>query len=234
MRHQPVEQAGEPDRLLRQVRPHQILARGRGIAFGEHQINHRQHSAQPRRQRVALRHLVGDAGEADFLLGAHQALRHRVFGREKRPRDLRGGEPADGAQGQRDLHLDGECRMAADEDQPQHVVVEGCIHHLVRGLRVELDLVRQLLLLAAKIDLPPHPVDRLVARDIDQPCARVGRRWRIRPAFQRHRERVLQGFFGQVEIADQADQGRKRPARLVAERCFDFVRRHALFDGSPS
>ena len=131
-RHQRIEQARQPDRFARQIRPHQILARGRDIAFGEDEIDHREHAAQPRRQRVALRHLIGNAGEADLLLGAQQPLRHRILAREKRARDLRGGQPADGAQRQRDLDLRGKGRMAAGEDQPQHVVVERGIRGLAR------------------------------------------------------------------------------------------------------
>ena len=103
--HQRIEQPAEPDRFAREIGPHQILARGRGIAFGEDQIDHRQHAAQPRLQRLALRHLIGNAGEPDFLLGAQQPLRHRVFADQKRARDLRGGQPADRAQRQRDLHF---------------------------------------------------------------------------------------------------------------------------------
>ena len=54
------------------------------------------------------------------------------------------------------------------------------------------DLVRQLLLLAAKRDVAADAIDRLVAPDIDQPCARIGRQAGGGPALQRHRERILQ------------------------------------------
>ena len=142
---------------------------------------------------------------------------------QKGARDLRGGQPADRAQRQRDLNLGGEGRMAAGEDQPQHVVVErGVSLASSRGCRVEQQLVRQLCLLAAKRDLPADAVDRLVAADIDQPGPRIGRRIGGRPALQRHRERILQRVLGEIEIADEADQRRQRPARLVAEYFFDF------------
>ena len=89
--------------------------------------------------------------------------------------------------------------------------------------------MRQRLLLVAKRDIAANAVDRLVAADIDQPRARIGRAFSSRPALQRHREGVLQRIFRQIEIADETDQGRQRPARLVAEDGFDFGGGH----GSP-
>ena len=82
--------------------------------------------------------------------------------------------------------------------------------------------MRQLLLLAAKRDVAANAVDRLVAPDIDQPCPRIGRQAGIGPALQRHRECVLQRVLGEIEIADEADQRRQRPARLVAKYFFDL------------
>ena len=52
---------------------------------------------QSRLQRLALRHLVGNAGEPDLLLGANQTLRHGVFADQKRTRDLADGKTTDGA-----------------------------------------------------------------------------------------------------------------------------------------
>jgi hypothetical protein len=37
------------------------------------------------------------------------------------------------------------------------------------------------------------------------------------PALQRHRESVPQRILGEIEISHEADQGRQRPARLVAK-----------------
>ena len=82
--------------------------------------------------------------------------------------------------------------------------------------------VRELSLLAAKRDLAAQAVDRLVAPDIDQPRPRIGRRIGGGPAFQRHRECILQRVLGQIEVANQADQRRQRPTCLVPEYVFDF------------
>ncbi len=117
--------------------------------------------------------------------------------------------------------------MAASEDQPQHVVIE---HRIVAGFasvgRGEFDFAQQLLLLAAKRDLAADAVDRLVAPDIDQPCARIGGRLPGRPVLECDRERILQGVLGEIEIADQADQRRQRATRLVAKYGFDVAGRH--------
>ena len=104
--HQRIEQPRQPDRFARQIGPHQILARGRDIALGEDEIDHREHAAQPRLERLALRHLVGNAGEADLLLGAH-AARCAIASSlaQKGARDLRRGQPAHRAQRQRDLNF---------------------------------------------------------------------------------------------------------------------------------
>jgi len=80
--------------------------------------------------------------------------------------------------------------------------------------------MRQRGLLVPKGDLPANAVDRLVARDIDQPGPRIG--WRLGrwPAFQRNRKGLLQNVFGEIEIADEADQRGERPPRLVAKYFF--------------
>ncbi len=82
--------------------------------------------------------------------------------------------------------------------------------------------MRQFFLLAAKRDLPADPVDRLVASDIDQPRPRIGRPLGGGPAFQRNGKGLLQNVFGEIEIADETDQRRQRPPRLVAKYFFDF------------
>src|SRR5438034_4218112 len=60
-------------------------------------------------------------------------------------------------------------------------------------------------------------VDRPVARGRHQPAARVGGRPVAGPALGGGRERLLRGFLGEVEVAEEADQARKDAAPLVAE-----------------
>ena len=105
--HQRVEQPSQSDRLAREIRPHQVVAAGCDIALGEDEIDHGEHAVEPRRERLALRHFVGDAGEPDFLLGAQKALRHRLLAHQKRARHLRRGQSTHRTQGERDLDLRG-------------------------------------------------------------------------------------------------------------------------------
>ena len=39
-----------------------------------------------------------------------------------------------------------------------------------------------------------------------------------RPALRGDRERLLRGFLGEVEVAEEADQGSDDPSPLLAER----------------
>ncbi len=57
------------------------------------------------------------------LLGAADPLRHRRLGHEERARDLRGRQPADGAQRERDRRRRRERGVAAHEEQDERVVV---------------------------------------------------------------------------------------------------------------
>jgi hypothetical protein len=60
-------------------------------------------------------------GGFDLPLGAHQPLRHRALRYQEGTGDLVGAEPAEGAQGERNLRLDSERRVAAGEDEQQIV-----------------------------------------------------------------------------------------------------------------
>jgi hypothetical protein len=60
-------------------------------------------------------------------------------------------------------------------------------------------------------------VDRSVPSGGHEPRARVGRRPLARPALGRDRERLLGGFLGEVEVAEEADQAGEDTSPLVAE-----------------
>jgi hypothetical protein len=69
--------------------------------------------------------------------------------------------------------------------------------------------------------LAPDAVDRAVARGRHQPGAGIGRRSLTGPPCGGDRERLLRGFLGEVEVAEEADQRRDDAAPLVAEGLFD-------------
>jgi hypothetical protein len=60
-----------------------------------------------------------------------------------------------------------------------------------------------------------------VARRRHEPGAGIFRRSLSRPPFRRNRERLLRGFLGEIEVAEEADQAGENPAPLVAEDLFD-------------
>src|SRR5262249_10638004 len=64
-------------------------------------------------------------------------------------------------------------------------------------------------------------VDCAVARRRRQPCAGVRGDAVAWPALGCDRERLLGGFLGEVEVAEEADQRRDDAAPLVAEDLFD-------------
>jgi hypothetical protein len=169
---------------------------------------------------VVRRHPEGDAGGLDLLLRAHEPLRHRRLGYEERARDLGRGQPAERPQRERDLRVRGERRVAAREDELEPLVGEGRLVHVVLcGLgRVEQPGLLRQRPLAAEV------VDRAVARRRDQPRALVGGDPVRRPAGGGDRERLLRGLLGELEVAEDADQGGHDAPPLVAEglleRCY--------------
>ncbi len=95
------ENAAEPQRLLAQRRAHPVLAAGGGVALVEDQIDHLEHRGDACGSLLGARHLERHARFGERALGAHDPLRDRRFGHQKRARDLRGTEPAQHAQRQR-------------------------------------------------------------------------------------------------------------------------------------
>ena len=162
-----------------------------------------------------------------FCLGAHQALRHGLFIHQKRARDRFGRKPADRSQRQRHPGLHAQRRVAAGEDQPQHVVAERIVVRVGRrSLARDRGLGLDIALLGAQPDLTPDAVDCLVAPDVDEPCARVFRH--RGPLFERGRECVLHGLLGEFEVTDEADQRRQNATRLVTENLFDLAFAHPV------
>ena len=102
--------------------------------------------------------------------------------------------------------------MATGEDEPQAIVgnlvgivvrLLGHVGRLGRGVRVELLLEPR---------PAADPVDRLVARRLDDPRARELGDTGGRPLVDRGREGSPGGLFRHVEIADEADQCGHDPA----------------------
>ncbi len=150
---------------------------------------------------------------------------------EKRARDLLGGEAAHLAQRERHLRVGRQRWMAAREDQPEPVVFQVFVAGRRWLGRLPIQAIGQL----GQRGVEPRPsaqaVDGLEAAGRDEPRARVGRHTVARPRSQRRRERVVQRFFGEIEIAEQADERREHAARFGSVDRLDGVpRRIALLE----
>jgi hypothetical protein len=219
VRHQLEQHAAEADRLVAQLAPDQQVRTRREVALVEDQVERCQHRAQPVRQMVVLRNLVADARRLDLALGPHEPLLHRRLTREEGARHLRSGEPAQGSQGERDARLGGERGVAAGEEQPQPVVwdrAHGLVGLLAAAQRLQLAQLLRVAPLAAQA------VDRAVARGAHDPAAGIGRDSVARPALDRSGERLLHRLLGEVEVAEDPDQGCDRPPRLAPEQAVDY------------
>jgi hypothetical protein len=69
--------------------------------------------------------------------------------------------------------------------------------------------------------LAAYAVERPVAPDRDQPRGRALRHAVTRPPLGGAREGVLGGLLGEVEVAEEADQGREDLAPVGAEGPFE-------------
>src|SRR5204863_2912482 len=119
-----------------------------------------------------------------------------------------------------DFRLGRECRVATGEDQ-----AESLVGHRLFLVVVALQLCEPLeqLGLPRQRLLAPNAVDRPVPRRRGQPGRRVLRHSVAWPALESGRDRVLEGVLGELEVAEDADQGGEDAAPLLAEEGFDAV-----------
>jgi hypothetical protein len=155
-------------------------------------------------------------GIPDLLLRPHEALGHRRLGGEEGG-GLGRGQPAEQTKGQRDLGLDGECRVAAGEDQGQTLVGYRAHCFLLCVLQGERGQALELGPLRGQRPLAAHPVDGPVPGRRDDPGTWVRRDAVAGPALGGDRERLLDGVLGEVEVAERADQDRDRAPELLPE-----------------
>ena len=100
--------------------------------------------------------------------------------------------------------------MAAGEDELEPLVGERRRAHRVLLHREQARLRRERAIAA-------DPVDGAVPRGRDQPGDGIGGLAVARPALGGDRERVLGGFLGEVEVAEEADQRGEDAPPVIAE-----------------
>ena len=215
--HQRGEDPSEAQGVRAQRRADPVLAGARRVALVEHEVDHLEHRRQTLGQLVATRDLKRHARLAERALRAHDALRDRPLGDEKRPRDLRRRQAAQQTQRQRDARLPGQHRMARHEDQTQDIVLNVLDPRDQVGL-IELledfQLAPDQLTLALERDLPAQCIDAPALGGGHQPCARPVRDARLRPLLERGDERVLGQILGHRHVAHDPSQPGYQPGRL--------------------
>ena len=204
VREQLGQRAAQPARLRREL----VAA---AVPLVEDQVDDREDGVEALAEQVVRWHAERDACRLDLALGPDEALRHRALRYEEGPGDLVRRQPAQRAEGERDLRLDRERGVAAREDELDALVREGRLVHLPwRGCGQQTEL-------AGKGLLSADPIGGAVARRSHQPGARVFWYAVARPALGGDGERLLRGVLGEVEVAEDADQGGENAAPLLAE-----------------
>ncbi len=139
------------------------------VPLVEDEVDHGQHRGQALGQLRTRRHAERDASHLDLGLSPGQPPFHRLGRDQEGARDLLGAQAAHGAQGQRDLGLGGQGRMAAHEDELESLVRDHRGLHLVRAIKVG----RQQPELSGQHAVAAQPVDGPAAGRGDQPGGRV-------------------------------------------------------------
>jgi hypothetical protein len=108
--------------------------------------------------------------------------------------------------------------MAAREDELEPLVRDRrLVHFALRGFgHVEQPRLRRERAIAA------DPVDRAVSRGRHEPGTRTGGGSVARPPLGGDRKRLLSGFLGKVEIAEEADQGGENAGPFVAKDLLEY------------
>ena len=223
--HQAGQDACEPDGFGTELLADERFSRGRFVALIEDEIDHPQDRVEALWQQVVRRDAVGDPGVADLALRPNEPLRERRLGQEESPSDFGRREAAERSQRQRHLRLHCQRRVAARENEAKPIVGDGT--HLLRpsfragALGLQLGQLREEGLLFGEPLGPSNAIDGLVPRGRRDPGARVVGHAAQRPLLKGDDERFLDGLFSQVEVAEDADERRDRPPRLVAEQAVD-------------
>lgn len=201
------ELPGEPDGLGREV----DVA---GVALVEDQVEDAQHGGD-------VAGLI-EPHPGDGALGPADALRHGRLRHQVGLGDLAGGQPADGAQRERDRGRRRQRRVGAQEVELERVV------HRRRGTG-HWFLVDDVLAPAAG-GVRPGRVEELAPGGGDQPPLRIPRRVG-RPHADSLDQGVLYGVLGRREVGSAADEDAEHARREAPEQEVIHWRGHSVMVG---
>src|ERR1019366_5878404 len=216
------QQPPEPDRLLAQLDADELIAAVGHVSLIEDEVDDCEHRGEAVRQLTFVGDAVRDARVTNLALSAHQPLRHRALADQERAGDLGGLQSTQQPERQGDLSGLAERRMTAGKDQAQAFVAHRTLWLAAHPTLLSEQPVSLLVALRSR-GLAAQPVDRAVACGRDDPPRRARRHASFRPALARDRERLLHRVFGDVDIAEDADQDGDRTSVLLAKHSRDIT-----------
>ena len=183
---------------------------------------------------------VGGVVVAQLALGPHDALGHRRLGHEEGPGDLGGVEAAEQAQREGDLGVGRQRRVAAEEHQPQLVVGDDVdeqveVGELGVGVGFHVVGVQSVSSEVAVVagGLPAQAVDGPVAGGGRDPAAGVRRHALGRPPLGGDGERLRDRVLGEVDVAEDTDQGGGAATGFAPEDVLERISHPPAWGGAP-
>ena len=183
-----------------------------------------EHGVEPVRQVGARRHLIGNARVADLRLGAHDALGDGRRRAEEGVRDLLGREAADLAQRQATWASGGKAGWQQVKISRRRSSSTSSLVPRRGVVRVGVEPLGELPQRRVEPGAPAQAVDGLEAAGRDEPRAGIGGHAVARPLLDGGREGLVKRLLGQIEVAEEADQGGEDAARLGAVDGLDLAR----------
>lgn len=220
--HEGGQHGGYADGLATQGGSRPVDAGGRGVPLVEEQVDRRHHRAEPSSSLGSTGLFERRASGGEGPLGSGDAGGDGRLGGEVGAGDLPRGEPGDHPQGQHRAGVSGERGVAADEHQPEHVVlkvVDGelllvTLDHAGGHLGVGPDLA----LTSAEL------VDRASFGRGHQPGGGIVGDAGLRPLCERLGERLLGEVFRTADVAGNTQQRAEKARRLLSPHLLDGAR----------
>ena len=188
------EHASEPQGVLAELGAGQVFALGRGVALVVDEVDH----AEDRRQTGGETLSPGDL-ERQMSLGERafrtdDSLRDGRLGNEESARNLLRRQPAQEAERESDSRFDRENGVTGNENEAQHVVLDGVVDLRFEIWKSPLSLgveLSDLLVLARSERVSPQRVYRAISSRGLEPSPWIVRDAGLRPLRERRDERVL-------------------------------------------
>ncbi len=214
----------QANRFQGDVLSDQGVARRRGVAFVEHQVERIEHRIEALGQLGGRRRSEVNTLLSKRPLGPHQSLRNRRLLRQKRAGNFAEAEAANQLQREGDARFRRHGRMAGEKQQADLIVFDR--RRLVakrHGWRGEGQRRRRGIDGFLHDALVPQPVERAVSSDAVEPGLWSLWNTAIRPMLKRRHERVLHRILDDRQMARPETPGERRDhlPRLPPEQMID-------------